>query len=541
MPPSPWQKFLKLLGLKTIDDRIEAVRREAAEEEKAFQDEFYYEKDLFAKDQDALHRHKNLYRLGHYENPYGEEIDVRIKPEEFQVHKYVIGTTGTGKTCFIEGLINQHILREDGAGLIDVHGDIYERVCRSIALKAESLDDPEQYLREKVVLIDFTDDERVPGINPLSAFPGLTSDRQANQLILIFRRFYKDLWGVKIEELARFGFMALIESQDTMIELEPLFTDESFRNDVLAKVKTPDIKRYFHTQFSQDQQYVGSLLNKLRPLLLDRKIQSVIGQAKSTIHFREIIDQGKIMLVNLNKSYLSANADIMAAMFMGWIQNAALSRRDIPEKQRRPFFLYVDEFQNFANEQFEEILTETRKYHLYITMAHQSLSQLDVRLRHITLGNTDIHCFFRVESGDTEVLGKGAFEARGGLEKPVLSPYEQPGSYTDREEIAMYQKSMASIPNRHFYYRNKKKEYKSRLLRSLDIGTPVNISDDRVKEYLQISKESYTVRSSELASKRRDWTPPPVEPAKPKPGTKKQRDSSRYPDDIPDIADFGEK
>ncbi|MCD4654919.1 type IV secretion system DNA-binding domain-containing protein, partial [bacterium] len=500
MSPSPWQRFLKVVGLNTIDDRIESVRVEAAMEEKDYLNDYYHERDKFALELESLEHSDDIYHLGTYRNAFDEDMQANVLVKDFRVHKYIVGTTGTGKTCFIENLVKQHIFRGDGVGVLDVHGDLYRRLCRWVAVKAKNQTDPGKYLREKVVLIDFTDDTKIPGINPLEPIAGISSDRQANQLILIFRRFYKNVWGVKIEELARFGFMALIESGQTLLELEDLLTNDEFRQKILEQVRTPAVLKYFQNQFKNDVQYVGAMLNKFRPLLLDQKIQSIIGQQKSTINFRDILDQEKIMLVNLNKSYLSANADLMAAMFMGWIQNAALSRRELPEHHRRPFFLFVDEFQNFANQQFEEILTESRKFAIYLTMAHQSTSQLDSSLRHITLGNTDIHCFFRVEAGDSDALGKGTFDARGGIEKQVSSPYEQStGFLSDREEIQMLKSNMSSLENRCFYYRHKGKSYKARQLRTADLGSAhIDAGMDRaefsdlVHQYLRISQEEYT-------------------------------------------------
>ena len=499
MALSAWQKFKKALGFKTIEERIAKVHGEAAQDEQKRWQEFYQERDLFGHELETLQDEEDVYRLGVYETSKGEELLVNLKPDDFRNHKYVIGTTGTGKTYFIESLLIQHISRGDGAGVLDVHGDLFENLCNWISAKALGESTPEEYLKN-VVLIDFTDSQVIPGINPLEAISGISSDRQANQLVLIFRRFYKDSWGVKIEELARFGFMALIEAGYTLLELEPLFINADFRSQVLTKVKTEEILNYFKYQFHSDAQYVGSFLNKLRPLLLDQKIKTIIGQTKSTVNFREILDQEKIMLVNLNKSYLSANADIMAAIFMGWLQSAALSRITVPKNKRRPFFLYVDEFQNFANDQFQEILTESRKYGLFLTMAHQTISQLDPKLRHIALGNSDIHCFFRIDSGDAETLSKGTFEVRGGIAKPLLTPRDTDVEfYTEQQELHMYSTEMSSLEKRFFFYRHKEKPYKARLVYSLDVIPAWKAVEMDAKDFSKVrsnainfSKTAYT-------------------------------------------------
>lgn len=539
MSPSPWNRLLRLLGLKSIEDRIDSVDQEAVYEEQEMQREFYYSKDLFAQAQEDLQYQEDAFSIGTHDAPHCDPLTVKISPKDFKCHKYIIGTTGTGKTYFIENLLIQHISRGDGAGVIDIHGDLFERLCGWIAAHASNLSDPEEFLRKKIVILDLTDDYLIPGINPLQATEGISSDRLVNQLILIFRRFYKDLWGVKIEELARFGFLALSEAGLTLLDLEDLFINEAFRSQVLGKVKTQAVIKYFTQQFQNDTQYVSSILNKMRPLLLDQKLQLVLGQKQSSIKFREIIDQGKILLVNLNKSYLSANADLIASMLMGWIQNAALSRRNVPENRRTPFFLYVDEFQNFANEQFEEILTETRKYGVYLTMAHQSLSQLDPRLRHIALGNTDIHCFFRIEAGDCEQLSRGIFESRGGLLKEPVTPYDSPEHLSDREELSIYQRSMSGIENRYFYFYHKGKPYKSRLVRSLDVESPD--ADGTIFDYVKLSKESYTKSARIVQEALRENEK--VEMLSSEPRKPKQRRGGKKPppeDIVPDIADFKE-
>ena len=225
------------------------------------------------------------------------------------------------------------------------------------------------------------------------------------------------------------------------------------------------------------------------------------------------------------------------------MKRIALSRRELHEHYRKPFFLYVDEFQNFANEQFEEILTESRKYGIFLTMAHQSLSQLDSSLKHITLGNTDIHCFFRVESSDTEPLGKGTFEARGGIPKQALSPYEQSSGFlSEKEEVSMYRQQMNSLENRFFFYRHKGKPYKARLIRTSDLGSAKEESKlenhefyKRVKDCVLISKQGYTRSVREIRrEKKQTDVPQPSSGKNTKPETK--------PGDIvPDIADFRER
>lgn len=549
-------KLRQAVGLKTLDERIGDVHDQMSAEREGELQVFHAERDVFAQELETLQDRDDASLIGRYETVFGESLDVKVLPEDFQIHKYAIGGSGCGKSCFLEHLIGQHILREEGAGLIDCHGDVYANLCRWIAYKTYDMaaEEREQYLREKVVLVDLTDDERVIGLNPLAPQPGMDSDRQANQLLLIFRRFYQDRWGVKIEELARFAFMALIEAGGTLLELEELLINEAFRAQLLAQVRTPEVARYFSTQLHRDTAFIPSLLNKLRPLLLDGQVQAALGQSRSTLRFRDILDHNKILLVNLNKSYLSANADIMGAFFVGLLQAAILSRRDTPPSHRRPFFLYVDEFQNYANEQLEEVLTESRKYGLFLTMAHQSLSQLPRSLQEIIRGNTDMQLFFRMSYPDARTLAPGNFAATGRMERPQLSPYTSPEHpadrfYTESEELARSVERLSSQPKRHLFYRHKDKPYKAQPIVTADLPalpdelgiSPAEL-DAWTKECVACSTAAYTRKKkdvqAEIIARQHEWqsanggAAPPQHPAGREAG---------LADLIPDVGDFKER
>ena len=547
-------KLRRAVGLKNLDERIGTVAEQVAGEDAWKRQRFYYERDLFSHDLEELQGSDEAYTLGWYTNVLNERLAANVVPEDFRVHTYVLGGTGAGKSCFLEHLLGQHIRRGDGAALIDCHGDLYTKLCRWVAARAATMpeDARERYLRERVVLVDLTDEDRAVGLNPLAPLPGMGSDRQANQLLLIFRRFYGSNWGVKIEELARFSFMALIEAEGSLLDLEPLLVDAGFRAHVLQQVTTPEVRRYFATQLEQDRTFIPSILNKLRPLLLDTQLQCVLGQATSTLNFRDILDGQKIMLVNLSKSYLSANADLMGAFFVGMLQAAILSRRDMPPDARTPFFLYVDEFQNYANEQLEEILTESRKYGLFLTMAHQTLSQLPKDLQDVIRGNTDMQCFFRISPPDARTLIPGNFAATGRMERPTLTPYDtvthpREQLYTAGEELAQYGEILANQPNRHLYYCLKNKPYKAQPLVTQDLpalaaelGMSAAELDTQTQASVLRSKAAYTrdkkTVQTEIAQRREDLeeNPPTKEPRHPK----RTSASEKVANIIPDIGDF---
>jgi hypothetical protein len=335
----------------------------------------------------------------------------KIPQKDRATHFYIIGATGSGKTKFIEFLIRQDIEKGNGFAVIDPHGDLIEDVKGFLSYHYGH----QNSLAEKVVLINPSDPDYTVTFNPLEKLPGVTISEQVNELISAFRKIWSDSWGVRMEDLMRNSLIALGEADLTLIELPRFLMRRDFRKVVLERVTHTITKDYFHRFDSMTDRgqatWVEPVMNKINAFFSDERIRQMFASStKSSFNIREIMDGGKILLVKLDKGRLKDSSDLLGSLLMAKIQMAAFSRADVPVNKRRPFYLYIDEFQNFASESFMVILSEARKYGLSLIMAHQTLAQVPNELRSLILGNAGIQVYFRVNHQDASVLSKEAFQ-----------------------------------------------------------------------------------------------------------------------------------
>jgi len=321
-------------------------------------------------------------------------------------HFYVIGGTGTGKTKFLESLILQDIKNGVGFGVIDPHGDLIEYVKNNLALSKEELD-------ERVILIDPVDTENTVCFNPLERINNVSPAEQASELVLVFKKIWHDAWGARMEDIFRNALIALIENNLTLAEIAPLFADEVVREKVTQNIKNETCQEFFKKFDSWSKtiknEWTESTLNKVNAFLSDERIRLIFVSPKSSFNLRDIIDGEKILLIKLDKGRLKESSNLLGSLLLSKIQMSAFSRTDIKESERKPFYLYIDEFQNFATESFTDILAEARKYKLSLTIAHQNLSQLPEKLRASILGNCGLQAYFRISRLDAELLAKESF------------------------------------------------------------------------------------------------------------------------------------
>ena len=363
----------------------------------------------------------DTFNLGwHYSEDKNQYQMAKISNDDRNSHFYVIGSTGVGKTKFLQYLIMQDIAEGRGVGVIDPHGDLIEDIKGLLAADCKKLG-LEDALADKVILIDPTDTNNTVTFNPLEKLPGVSAAEQANELISSFRKIWADSWGVRMEDLMRNSLIALSEAELTLVELSPFLTDRSFREVVLGKVKNPVAKEYFQrfnvlTDRGQIT-WIEPIMNKINAVFCDERIKQIFSSPKSTFNLREVMDQGKVLLIKLDKGRLKDSANLLGALLMSKIQMAAFSRSDVELKKRVPFYLYIDEFQNFAGESFALILSEARKYGLFITMVHQSLSQISTELRDLILSCAGIQVYFRLGRQDAQILAKEAFQYSGSWEQ----------------------------------------------------------------------------------------------------------------------------
>lgn len=330
-----------------------------------------------------------------------------ISQEHRDAHFYVIGATRVGKTKFLESLIKQDIENGLGFGVIDPHGDFTEDLKGY--LYVNKLDD-QNFLRENVVLIEPTNKTHTVAFNPLEMTDGESSARVASELTDAFKKIWADAWGARMENLLKNTLIALIENNLTLAEVRPFLTHPEIRRKILGQTKNDVCLEYFG-QFNslprnKQNEWMESTLNKVDAFVFDPDIRQMLASPKSSFNVREVMDSGKILLVKLEKGRLKGNADLLGSLLLAKIQAAAFSRTDMAESKRRKFYLYIDEFQNFATESFPTVLAEAGKYKLPLILAHQQLAQLPPSLRAAILSNCSIQAYFRISRDDSNILAK---------------------------------------------------------------------------------------------------------------------------------------
>ena len=400
---------------------------------------------------------ENVIDLGWYWSENKQEWQMaKIREEDRKIHFYVVGASGTGKSKLLEFLIRQDVEKGNGFGVIDPHGDLIEDIKGYLALAL-----PREEIEERVVLIDPTDERYTVAFNPLEKIEGVSSAEIAAELVEAFKKIWIDSWGARMEDLLRNTLIALIEAELTLDNLPRFLIDEDFRGNVLERVTHPIAKRYFQRFNSLSpktrEEWMESTLNKVNAFLSDDRIREIFSYQKSSFNLREIMDNKKILLVKLDRGRLKENGDLLGSLLMTKIRMAAFSSSDTPKEKRIPFYLYIDEFQNFATEEFIDTLSEARKYGLVLILAHQNLSQLPKNLQDSILTNCGIQCYFRVCRRDAEILAKEAFETTGLEVKTVrlTREYSDYDWFTYQEEWEKYIQELESLPNRCFYAKHK--------------------------------------------------------------------------------------
>lgn len=328
---------------------------------------------------------------------FGINLDDRTR------HMYIIGKTGMGKTALLQNMAIQDIINGQGIGVIDPHGDFADL----------TLDFVPGHRIEDVVYINPADSNFPVGLNLLEDVGYDERHLVASSLMGIFKKIWIDVWSPRMEYLLNNAILALLEYPDaTLLDANRLLTNKTFRKHVISHVNDPIVKEFWSEQFvNWGERLAGeataAIENKIGQFIAAPLIRNIVGQTRSTIDFRYLMDQGKIVVVNLAKGYIGEeNSRLLGAMTITKLYLAAMGRVNVPENERRDFVLYVDEFQNFASEAFEGILSEARKYHLSLVLAHQYIEQMDETVRSAVFGNIGTLISFRVGAVDAEYLEK---------------------------------------------------------------------------------------------------------------------------------------
>jgi hypothetical protein len=318
-------------------------------------------------------------------------------------HVYILGQTGTGKSGALELLTLSDIYYDQGFAVIDPHGDYAQHILSFIP--QDRLDD--------VVYFNPADTSYPIGFNPLEINDPSLKGHISSELVGVLKRLFADSWGPRLEYILRYSLLALLDfPNSTMLDITRLLTDKKFRAHVITYIDDPVVKNFWVTEFASwndkfAAEAVAPVLNKVGAFTANPMIRNIIGQPKSTFNLRKIMDDGKILVVNLSRGLMGEdNAGILGAMIVTKIQLAAMGRADMPMSERRPFYLYVDEFQNFATDSFATILSEARKYGLNLTVANQYISQMSEEVRSAVFGNVGTIICFRISPDDAPFLQK---------------------------------------------------------------------------------------------------------------------------------------
>jgi hypothetical protein len=416
-----------------------------------FGDEKEDSQDLLEIDQEP----ESSLSLGWYYSENKDEFQMaKVAEKDRATHLYVIGATGTGKTKFLEFLIQQDIDKGNGFGVIDPHGDMIEDIKGFLACYHYHQDEE---IFDRVILIDPTDPNFTVTFNPLEKLQNVSVAEQAGELVSAFRKIWSDSWGVRMEDLMRNSLIALGEAGFALSDLPRFLTDRQFREGVLQQVEHPIALQYFQRFNAMTDRghlpVIEPVMNKINAFLADHRIRHIFSSSKSSFNLREAMDSKKILLIKLDRGKLKDSADLLGSLLMAKIQMAAFSRSDIPQSRRVPFHLYIDEFQNFASESFMVILSEARKYGLSLTMAHQTLAQIPEELRSLILGNTGLQVYFRVNRHDAQLLAKEAFDYSGYEVKTFASTH--PVFWTLGEEWEHKTEELQNLPPRCCYAKHK--------------------------------------------------------------------------------------
>ncbi len=367
----------------------------------------------------------NTFNLGWYYSENKNQYQMaKISNEDRDSHFYVIGGTGVGKSKFLQYLIMQDIFEGRGVGVIDPHGDLIEDLKGLLAVGYASQDGSlAEAISKNIILIDPTDPRYTVAFNPLEKLPGISSSEQANELVSSFKKIWADSWGVRMEDLMRNSLIALCEAGLTLADLSTFLTNRGFRESALQKVENRISQEYFERFNALTDRsaipWIEPIMNKIGAVFADDRIRAMFSSPKSSFNLRAAMDEGKTVLIKLEKGRLKDSANLLGALLVAKIQMAAFSRSDVEPNRRRPFYLYVDEFQNFASDSFSSILSESRKYGLFVTMAHQTLSQISPGVRSSILGCTSIQVYFRLSREDASTLAKEAFLYGGNWEQGI--------------------------------------------------------------------------------------------------------------------------
>lgn len=398
-------------------------------------------------------------------------------------HLYILGQTGVGKSGLLELLTISDIYSPYGFAIIDPHGDYAQNVLKRI---------PPQRIKD-VVYFNAADTEFPMAFNPLEVYDPKLKTHTCSELIGVLKRLF-DSWGPRLEYILRYSILALLDYPNaTMLDITRILTDRSFRNHVLTHVADPVVRNFWLVEFASwndkfATEAVAPVLNKVGAFTANPLVRNIIGQPKSSFNIRQIMDERKILVVNLSRGLVGEdNAALLGALIVTKVQMAAMSRADIDLGQRVPFYLYVDEFQNFATDSFATILSEARKYGLSLTVANQYIAQMMPTVKDAVFGNVGSIIAFRMSADDARVMQR-YFE-------PKFSEYD-----------------MIHAHNRHFIISLTVHGEKSPAFSGITLDLPP-VATDYTDTIIATSRQQYGTERSIVEAAVSDRYQPPTPPS----------------------------
>jgi len=337
-------------------------------------------------------------------NFYSNDVFFGIRRVDRNRHMYITGKTGMGKSKLIELLVASDIASNKGVCVIDPHGDLAINILKRI---------PKERIND-VIYFNPADDVKPIAFNPMYCSSPESKHQVVTGFISIFRKLFSHNWTSRLEHMFRYILLALLDNSGgaTVIDIVKMLTDVDFRQSVVAKIKDPIVKKFWTNEFSSwnerfENEAIIPIVNNVGQFISNEYIRNVVGQKKSSFDFHEAMQNNKIIIINIAKGKIGEdNTALLGSMIITKIQEATMSRVNLPEKERKEFYLYVDEFQHFATDSFDQILSEARKFNLSLTIAHQYLGQLNESIRKTVFGNVGTLVSFRVGAEDAELLSK---------------------------------------------------------------------------------------------------------------------------------------
>lgn len=346
-----------------------------------------------------------------------------IRQADRRAHMYIIGKTGTGKSTLLETMIRQDIEAGRGVALVDPHGDLSERV----------LDRFPEERKADLIYFNVPDASRPIAFNPLESVPPAKRPLAAAGVLEVFKKIWADSWGPRLEHILRNALVTLLDQPEaTLADILRLMDDRTFRRIAVSRVHNSHVRNFWLREFEGyparfRAEAISPIQNKVGAFLADPVLSAILGQPKSSFDLRKVMDEGRVLLVNVAKGKIGEGpAALLGALLVSRIGLAGLSRAEIPEASRQDFYVYLDEFQNFTTLSLANMMSELRKYRVNLILAHQYLSQLDEQVRDAILGNAGTIVSFRLGLADAEILTKEfwpEFSAEDLIRLPNYSVY----------------------------------------------------------------------------------------------------------------------